>query len=125
MYKKRRKKSMEETKKELKEEIEERVFEEKNNEELKVRDYTDIAKELTGVVKENSLTGFQICLSIWEGNLKLVTSHIEQWVEVQEGYANLMRDLFENCPDEAFNVWGCNSKLVSTSIEKLISFQKE
>jgi hypothetical protein len=36
----------------------------------RVRDYTDIPRELTGLVKENYITGFQLGLFLSEKNLK-------------------------------------------------------
>jgi hypothetical protein len=37
----------------------------------------DIANELTGLVKENYLMGFQLGLSHWEENLKVINNQIE------------------------------------------------
>lgn len=37
-------------------------------EELKVRDYMDIVSELTGLIRENYITNFQLTLSVYEEN---------------------------------------------------------
>jgi hypothetical protein len=97
---------------------------EKALEEIKVRDYTDIAREIAGLVKENYLMGFQLGLSLWEGNLKIMSSQIEQWVAVQEEYTTLIRELGKS-PTEAFNFWSGNSKFVNNHVEKIIAFQKD
>ncbi|MGH7802596.1 MAG: hypothetical protein ACREOW_18555 [Thermodesulfobacteriota bacterium] len=106
MKKNRRAIKMEETKKELKaeciEEIEEKTVEWKYKE-LKVRDHTDIVRELTGIVRENCLMGFQLGLSFWEGNLKIISNQIEQWVTVEQEQITLIRDLFSKFPIEAAN----------------------
>ncbi len=104
----------------------EEIEEKRPTEESKVQDFKDIVRELTGVVRENHIMGFQLRLSIWEENLRILSSLIEQWVSVQEGYTTLMKNLFRKLPSEAVNFWGDNSKFVSTSIiEDMLTIQKD
>jgi hypothetical protein len=97
---------------------------EKLLEEIKVRDYIDIAKELTGLVKENYFVGFQLGLSLRGANSKTINNQIEQWISAQESYATLMRELLERFPTEAVNFWG-NPKFVTNHGEKIIALQKD
>jgi len=97
---------------------------EKLLEEIKVRDYIDMAKELTGLVKENYFVGFQLGLSLWEANSKIINNQIEQWISAQESYATLMRELLERFPTESVNFWG-TPKLVTKHGEKIIALQKD
>ncbi len=107
---------MQETRKESK------VHEKKD---YKVQDYTEMARELMGLVKENYLLGFQFGLSLWEENLKIINNQIDQWVAVQEGYSTLMREFFEKIPAGAVNFWSGNPKFASDYLEKIIAFQKD
>jgi hypothetical protein len=81
MEKKRRLSVMEEAKKESNvegvEEIRENVADKAN---LKVRDYVDLTRELTGLVKESYITGLRLFFSIYEGNLRVIT---EEWGRLQ------------------------------------------
>ncbi len=51
------------------EEIRERATDKAN---LKVRDYVDMTRELTGLVKEGYITGLRLFFSLYEGNLKVI-----------------------------------------------------
>ncbi len=76
---------MEEAKKELKiegiEEIREKAVEKAN---LKVGDYVDMTRELTGLIKENYITCLQLFFSLYEGNLKVMHRQTEEWARLQE-----------------------------------------
>jgi hypothetical protein len=73
----------------------------------------DITRGLTGLVKENYLMGFQLGLSLWKENLKVINNQIEQWVAVQESYATQIRELFARFPAEAVNFWDGNPRFVN------------
>lgn len=98
---------------------------EKSLEVIKVRDYIDIATELTGLVRENYLMGFQFGLSLWEANLKVINKQIEQWMVVQESYAARIRELIGRLPNEAVTFWGGNPKLVNNYLEGILSLEKD
>jgi hypothetical protein len=121
MKKTRRTNHMEEAIKELK--IEE--IKEKPIKEIKVRDYMDTARELTGFVRENYITGFELGLHLWEENLKIINSQIDRWISVQEEYTNLIKDIFDRLPNKEVTFWNGDSKLASAHIEKMISSQKD
>lgn len=117
---------MEEAKKELKiegiEEIREKAV---GNANLKVRDYVDVARELTGLIRENCITGLQLFFSIWEENLKVINRQAEEWVRIQEASAKLMVEPFVGFPTEAVNFWGSNSKFINGHVGKMVAFQKD
>jgi hypothetical protein len=54
----------------VKKKLEVKETKEKPIKERKVRDYTDMPRELAGLVKENYITGFQPSLFILDKNLK-------------------------------------------------------
>jgi hypothetical protein len=112
---------MEEARKEKAEEIKEKPSKIKK-EESKAGDYIDIARELAGLARENYLMGFQLGLSFWERNLKIMNNQIEQWVSVQEEYTTHMRETFDK---EAVNFWNGNLKFVNSPVEKMIAIQKD
>jgi hypothetical protein len=44
----------------------------KNREAPKVEGYTNVVKETTGFLRQNSLNGIKLPLSLWEDNLKVL-----------------------------------------------------
>ncbi|MGE5445002.1 MAG: hypothetical protein ACM3SR_10455 [Ignavibacteriales bacterium] len=126
MEKKRRLSAMEEAKKEPKvegvEEIREKAAERVN---LKVRDYVDMTRELTGLVKESYITGLRLFFSIYEGNLKVINRQAEEWGRLHEESTKLMREPFERFPTEMVNFWNGHSKLTNSHVEKIIDFQRD
>ena len=86
-----------------------------------VEDYTHIGEELTRVVRETYLNGFQLALSLWERNLKIFGRQIDHLISIQEGYANLIGTV---------NPWVSTShsqdnQSVTSHIEKLFSLQRD
>ena len=103
------------------EKMEEKVFEKKGREALRVRDFTDTAKGLTGLVKDTCIAGFQLCLSFWETNLVIMQAQSEYWVTAQEEQAKQTGEMFIRFQTDAVNFWAGDSK---NHIENIISFQK-
>ncbi len=117
---------MAELRKELKvEEKEEKTTRQMKKEELKLEDYVDATKELTGLVKHNYLAGLQVCLSLWEANQKIVSSQVDQWMAMQEGCMALTRDLLEKFPAEIVKFWNENFKTVGGHLDKILVLQKD
>lgn len=105
------------------EDIKESTVEVKNQEALRVRDYTEMAREFTGLVKENFLIGVQLGLSLLEGNLKMINAQSEQLLAAQkEYYTTLTTEIVERFSTEAVNFWNDNSR---NHPERVISFQKD
>jgi hypothetical protein len=117
---------MKQIRKETKSEVtEERHTKKVKKEELKVRDYVDTSRELTGLVKDNYLSGLQICLSLWEENLNTMNKQIDQWMSVQERYSTITRELFGKFPTESAKLWSDNFKTISGHIDKVLTLQKD
>ncbi len=63
--------------------------------EVKVEDYSEFLKGISGLVKENYLSGIGIALSLWEENRKLVNAQVEQLFTVQKEYADQVKSTLE------------------------------
>jgi hypothetical protein len=109
------------------EERKERSTKHTKKEELKVRDYMDMFTELMGLVGENYLMGFRLGLSLWEGNLKIISSQVEQSLAMQDKYTTVMKELFGRFPfpTEAFSFWAGESKSTTNPVEKMMALQKD
>lgn len=84
-------------------------------------EYTDMSQDLTRLVRESYFESFQLGLSFWERNLKIIGKQAEQWMSIQEGYTRLMGKS---------NPWNGNShaengQSVSSQIEKIFSLQRD
>ncbi|HWP91011.1 MAG TPA: hypothetical protein VNN20_02275 [Thermodesulfobacteriota bacterium] len=122
MDKKRRLKKMDEVKKDINlEKMEEKVFEKKGDETLKVCDFTDTARGLTGLVKDTCISGFQLCLSFLETNLGIMRAQSEYWVAAQEEQAKRTGEMLSRFQADAVDFWARDSK---NQIGNIISFQK-
>jgi len=117
---------MEEPKKELKieasQEIRERLREKAG---IKVGDYLEMTREVTGLIKDNYNTGLKLFFSIWEESLKIIKEQAEEWARVHEESTKLMREPFGRFPTEMVNLWNVHSKLTNNHAEKIIAFQKD
>jgi GTP-sensing pleiotropic transcriptional regulator CodY len=85
----------------------------------KVEDYTNVVKETTGLVRKNYLNSIKLPLSLWEENLKVVSTQFEQWHKFQEDYINAVIEFYERFPS-----WNVNSKVTNGHFEHLVAFQK-
>ena len=93
-------------------------------EELKVRDITDAIKTATGLVKENFLVGFDLTISLWEENLKVLSSQLDKWLSLQRDYINLVRDVSEKFPNEGVRMWSEGLKPLHAQTEWFTSLQR-
>ncbi|GEM_PF-2358661 len=126
MEKKRRLSVMEEAKKESKvegvEEIRENVTDKAN---LKVGDYVGMTRELTGLVKENYITGLQLFFSICEENLRIINRQAEELGRLQGESAKLIRESLERFPTEVVNFWNSHSRFIDSHAERIIAFHRD
>jgi hypothetical protein len=124
MEKKRRAKKMEATEVGFlnTEDIQESTVEVKNHGVLRVRDYTEMTREFTGIVKENYLNGVQLGVSLLEGNSKMINAQSEQLLAAQKAYyTTLTTEIVERFSTEAVNFWNYNSR---NHLQRVISFRK-
>lgn len=83
--------------------------------------YADTVRGLTELMRENYLSCFQLSLSLWEGNLKVVNSQVDQWLNLQQNYIDSVRELYEKLPT-SFNG---NSKSMNDQIDRFVTFQRD
>jgi hypothetical protein len=74
-------------------------------EELTVREVTDFTREAIGLVKESYLMGLELSVFLWNENLKLLNSQIDNWFVLQQDYANFMKDFSQNFLGERIKMW--------------------
>jgi len=87
--------------------------------EVKVEDYSEFLKGVSGLVKENYLSGLNIALSLWEENRKLVNAQVEQLFTVQKEYADQIKSTLEKLSKDApgFQLNGNFDKMTSAQRE--------
>ena len=90
---------------------------------LKVKDFSEVIKGVTGLVRENYQNGFEFAISLWEENLKVLNAQVDQWLNLQQEYTNTVRDLYEKLPKEAPAFW--DGKAINSEVNRLLAFQKE
>ncbi|MER3447669.1 MAG: hypothetical protein C4291_12915 [Candidatus Dadabacteria bacterium] len=89
-----------------------------------VEGFTETIKELTGLVRESYLNGVEFALSLWEENLKVLNTQIDQWLNLQRDYIKAKREYYERIPKELVPFWNGNSKAINDEINRLVAFQK-
>lgn len=95
-------------------------------EELKVKDITDTTKEITGLVKDNYLAWFEFTTSLWEVNLKMLSSQINMWLSLQSSYTNTMRrDNPQGSANEGIRAWNESLKTLNAQTDRFISLQRD
>jgi hypothetical protein len=104
---------------------EEKAMAEVKMPDLKIADITDVIKETNGLVKENYLAGFELTISLWEENLKVLSSQFDKWVASQKDCMNLMKDFQGKSSTEATNGWGIGLKPLVAQTEWFVSLQKD
>lgn len=91
---------------------------------LKVKDFADMVKGITGLVRENYLNGFELALSLWGENLRILNTQIEQWQNLQQDYINAVKEFYERFPKEWATLWEENSKAINRQFDHFVAFQK-
>jgi hypothetical protein len=85
---------------------------------------TDAIMTATGLVKENYLVGFELTISLWEENLKVLNSQLNKWLSLQGDYLNLMKDASEKLPNEGMRMWSEVFKPLSSPSDWFTSLQR-
>jgi predicted small secreted protein len=86
---------------------------------LKVKDFAEMVKEITGLVKDSYLNGIEFAVSLWEENLKVLNSQVDQWLDVQQEYIKAGKEFYERFPKEV--VVFSDGK----SVDRFLAFQKD
>ncbi len=90
-----------------------------SKEEIKVGDFTEVFKELSGLVKENYLLGFETIASLIEENQKFVNSQLDQYLSLQKEFADSIKAAYEGLPK------GFNGLPFSSNFDHLTEVQRE
>ncbi|HEX9830911.1 MAG TPA: hypothetical protein VGA94_04415 [Thermodesulfobacteriota bacterium] len=93
--------------------------------EVKVEDFSEFFKGVSGLVKENYLSSINVALSLWEENQKFVNSQIEQIFTIQREYTEQLKSTVEKYSKDApgFNING-NLDRVTSAQREYISLLK-
>jgi hypothetical protein len=90
----------------------------------KTKDFSEPAKEFSGIVKENYLNGLEYTFSLWEQNLNAINSHVTQILDMEKEFVSNVNGYYKDFPkDLPF----ANGKTVDVSdqFDKYIDFRKE
>jgi membrane-associated HD superfamily phosphohydrolase len=87
--------------------------------EVKVEDFNEFFKGVTGLVKENYLSSINVALSLWEENQKLVNAQVEQFFTVQKEYTEQIKSAFEKYSKEVPGVH------LNGNLDRITSAQRE
>jgi len=90
----------------------------------KTKEFTEPAKEFSGIVKENYLNGLEYTFSLWEQNLNAINSHVTQMLDMEKEFVSNVNGYYKGFPkDLPF----ANGKTVDISdqLDKYIDFRKE
>lgn len=91
---------------------------------LKVKDFAETVKGITGLVKENYLNGAKFTLSFWEESLKLLHTQVDQLLNLQQSHIKTGKELYEKFPEEVKTFWNGNLQTINDEIDHLTAFQK-
>jgi hypothetical protein len=94
-------------------------------EELEVRDITDINKNIIGLFRDSYIVWFELTTSLWEQNLKMVSSQLNMWLSLQSSYVNTMRDTSQRSPNEGTRVWNEGLKPLNAQADWFVSLQRD
>ena len=103
------------------------MAERKEKEEVKVADFTEVLKGLSGLVKENYLSNLKIALSPLEENQKFANAQIDQFLATQKEYAEQIKAATEKfLPKEVVSFWNSGySRVFDGNLERLTEVQRE
>jgi aspartyl-tRNA synthetase len=92
---------------------------------LKVKDFTEVVKGVTGLVRENYLNSFEFALSLWEENLRILNAQVDQWQNFQQDYINAGREFYSKFPKEVATPWSENlQRATNNTIDRFVAFQE-
>src|SRR5919108_1944246 len=103
------------------------MAERKEKEEVRVGDFTEVFKGLSGLVKDNYLSNLKITLSLWEENQRFANAQIDQFLATQKEYAEQIKAAAERfVPKEVVSFWNNSySKVLDGNFDRLAEVQRE
>ncbi len=91
--------------------------------EVKAKDFTDLVKNLSEVVRESQMAGHNLVSSLWEENLKALNTQVEYLTSVREDYIRQVREFSEKFPREVVSFREDSSRTLNAYIEREVNFQ--
>lgn len=91
----------------------------------RLKDLTNPAKELSGLVKESYLNGFEFAVSLWEENIKAINTQVDYLINAEKDYVKSLREFCSNLPKEVNPFGNGNSKALDEGVDRVVAFQKE
>ena len=95
----------------------------------KVKDYTESAKEFSGIVKENYLNGVDFTFSLLEQNMKALNAQVDQYTDLAEEFISNASGFYKDFPKELPFAKGLpyagGAKNVTEQIDRYAAVRKE
>jgi len=120
-----RKRKKEEGQVEALEAPEEEERKERERKERKIMEPLTLFKEFSGLFKENFLLSLELTKSLWDENLNLMNSQLNQWLFLPQNYTKVMTEAIERFPKEPLSLWVAQSKMMNDQTERFFVLQRE
>src|SRR5882724_2702044 len=91
--------------------------------EIRVNNFTEVFKGLTGLARENYLSSLKFGLSFWEESIRFATNaQVSQFFAIQKAYAEHAKVAFERFTEQTTSFWnGIFSKAFDRNFDHLTS----
>ncbi len=95
----------------------------------KVKDFTEPAKEFSGLVKENYLNGLDFSFSLFEQNFKALAAQADQFLSLEKEFLANVGEFYKEFPKDLpfakeFQYEGC-FKNIAEQLDSYHSYRKE
>jgi hypothetical protein len=85
-----------------------------------VEDSTEVVvDETTEFVRESYIKSFKLPISLWESNLKFLSTQMEQWLSFQQDYIDSVTEFYDKFPG-----WNGNSENTDSYFKYPLALQK-
>lgn len=95
----------------------------------KVKEFTEPAKEFSGLVKENYLNGLDFSFSLLEQNVKVFNSQVEHFFDLEKEFLSNVGEFYKDFPKDlpfAKDLpYEGGVKKATEQIDRFISYRKE
>ncbi len=95
----------------------------------KVKDFTEPAKEFSGLVKENYLNGLDFTFSLFEQNMKVLNTQVDQYFDLEKEFISNVSEFYKDFPKDlpfAKDLpYGGGVKKVTEQLDRYIAYRKE
>ena len=89
------------------------------------KDITGPVKELTGLVKESYLSGFEFTVSLWEENVRSLNTQVDYLINAEKDYVKSLKEFYSNLPKEVNPFGNGKSKAIDDGVDRIVAFQQE